>query len=286
MSTSHEDHKREEIKEAIDPFFKGGPIYRRPIFKIGIIWILMTIIGVLISVLLPKHIMPESMGTTFGDVFKTVVIFSIIAAPVAAAVWAIGLYSLLAWRKVMPDKNEAPPDGPSLRGHTVTTAVWLGLSTLLVLVLLVWGMTVLQGQTNPQEGTIRVDVTGQQWLWTFSYPGTGVTSNVLEVPVNTPVIFQVTSEDVTHGFWPVQLGTQIDANPGFITYIKTTPNKLGRFDVRCSQLCGLYHAYMYTHGNVLTKSQFRSWLTKQGASQGSVNGYASINQKFAEGKTK
>jgi cytochrome c oxidase subunit 2 len=145
-------------------------------------------------------------------------------------------------------------------------------------------MTVLSQQNRPQANTIRINVTGQQWLWTFSYPGTGVSSNVLEVPNNTAIIFQVTSADVTHGFWPVELGTQIDANPGFITYIQATPDRLGRFDVRCSQLCGLYHSYMYTHGEVVTQSQFKSWLRSQGASASSVNGFTSINKTFAEGK--
>ncbi len=284
MSTSHEEQKREEISEQIDPFFKGGPIYRRPIFKIGIIWAIFTIIGILIALLLPQHIMPTNQSHEFSDVMNTVVLFSILAAPVAAVVWAIAAYSLVAWRKRMPDYNEPPPDGAPLRGNTVAISAWLGISVFLVIVLLVWGMTVLGSQNQAQANTIRVNVTGQQWLWNFSYPGTGVSSNVLELPENTTVIFQVTSQDVTHGFWPVELGTQIDANPGFITYIQATPDKLGRFDVRCSQLCGLYHSYMYTHGEVVTPSQFKSWLRSQGASSSSVNGFTSINKTFAEGK--
>ena len=56
--------------------------------------------------------------------------------------------------------------------------------------------------------------------------------------------FNVTSVDVTHGFWPVALGVQVDANPGVVTVIRATPDKLGRFTVRCSQLCGLYHSFM------------------------------------------
>lgn len=284
MSASHEDQKREEISEQIDPFFKGGPIYRRPFFKIGIIWAIFTLIGILISIFLPRHIMPTHMAHEFGDVMDTMVFFSLLAAPVAAAVWAISAYSLIAWRKMSGKSDTPPEDGVPLRGNTVAVSLWLGISVVLVLVLLVWGMTVLSQQNRPQANTIRINVTGQQWLWTFSYPGTGVSSNVLEVPNNTAIIFQVTSQDVTHGFWPVELGTQIDANPGFITYIQATPDRLGRFDVRCSQLCGLYHSYMYTHGEVVTQSQFKSWLRSQGASASSVNGFTSINKTFAEGK--
>ncbi len=109
-------------------------------------------------------------------------------------------------------------------------------------------------------------MTGQQWLWTFSYPGTGVESRSLVLPVNRPVEFNVTSVDVTHGFWPAALGVQVDANPEETTVIRTTPDKLGNFEVRCSQLCGLYHAFMDASGPVVTPASFAKWLQSQGPS--------------------
>jgi cytochrome c oxidase subunit 2 len=110
-------------------------------------------------------------------------------------------------------------------------------------------------------------VTGQQWLWTFSYPGAdNVQTRSLVLPVGRTVVFHVTSEDVTHGFWPVQLGVQVDANPNVVTVIQATPNKLGTFTVRCSQLCGLYHSFMYASGAVVTPQKFAAWLHAQGAS--------------------
>jgi cytochrome c oxidase subunit 2 len=120
-------------------------------------------------------------------------------------------------------------------------------------------------------------VTGQQWLWTFSYPGTGVESRSLVLPVNRPVEFNVTSVDVTHGFWPAALGVQVDANPNVTTVIRTTPNKLGGFTVRCSQLCGLYHSEMYAPGSVVTSGQFSAWLQKQGATPSTADQVARVS---------
>ena len=108
--------------------------------------------------------------------------------------------------------------------------------------------------THPD--TLQVNVTGQQWVWTFSYPGTGVETRALVLPVNRPVEFNVTSVDVTHGFWPAQLGVQVDANPEETTVIRTTPNKLGTFEVRCSQLCGLYHSFMDAPGRWSPRKRF------------------------------
>ncbi len=62
-------------------------------------------------------------------------------------------------------------------------------------------------------------MTAQQWLWTFNYPQYGVSSQgqVLELPVNRPVEFDVTSEDVLHGFAIQAFGIRVDANPGEVT---------------------------------------------------------------------
>jgi cytochrome c oxidase subunit 2 len=200
-------------------------------------------------------------------VWQTLVLFTILAAPVAAFVYAVGLYSLIGWRaRGFGKSDEAPPDGPALRGDAPMTAVWVGVSALLVIILLVWGLGEFTADQTSHPDTLQVDVTGQQWLWSFSYPGAGnVQTRSLVLPINRPVQFNVTSEDVTHGFWPAALGVQVDANPNVITVTEATPDKLGNFTVRCSQLCGLYHSLMYASGAVVTPQKFALWLHSQGA---------------------
>ncbi len=82
---------------------------------------------------------------------------------------------------------------------------------------------------------------------------------------------------MTHGFWPAALGVQVDANPGVVTVIRSTPNKLGKFTVQCSQLCGLYHSFMNNEAAIVTTQQFASWLQGHGASPSSANQVAGIN---------
>jgi len=243
---------------------EAKPFFSRPGGKIFVIWLLMTIIGVVIGLYAPKHLMPQMVSIEGHRAVLTVVVFTVLAAPVAALVWAVGTYSLLAWRRGAP---ETPPeDGPPIRGNGPLTIVWLIVTSFLCIVLLVWGLAELSADTAPHSNALQVDVTGQQWLWTFGYPGTGVQSRTLVLPVNRPVQFNVTSEDVTHGFWSLSLGVQIDANPDVVTTLLATPNKLGSFVVRCSQICGIYHAFMYAPGKVVTTTQFAQWLQSQGAS--------------------
>jgi cytochrome c oxidase subunit 2 len=252
-----------EPSDPIIPVVK--PFFSRPAGKIFIIWATMTAAGVLIGFYAPHHLLPRMMSPEGGDVWATVVLFTVMAAPVAALVYAIGIYSLLAWRH-RGNADVPPPDGPALRGNSTTVTMWLGGSTVLVLALLAWGLSVYSTDQTSHPGALQVDVTGQQWLWTFSYPGTNVETRELVLPVNRPVQFNVTSLDVIHGFWPVNLGVQVDANPGYVTVIYSTPNRLGSFAVRCSQLCGMYHSFMYAPGSVVTATAFSKWLMQHGAS--------------------
>jgi cytochrome c oxidase subunit 2 len=256
-----------ERTDGPDPIPASRPFFSRPSGKIFIIWLAMTVVGVLIGVYAPHHLLPTMLSTEGRDVWATIVFFTVLAAPVAAFVYAVGLYSLLAWRKPGSARSdEPPPDGPALRGNSTATVVWLSVSTVLVLMLLVWGLAELRSEDVTHPNSLQVDVTGQQWLWTFSYPGAGnVKTRSLVLPVDRTVVFHVTSEDVTHGFWPVQLGVQVDANPNVVTTIQATPDKLGTFVVRCSQLCGLYHSFMYAPGAVVTPQKFAHWLQTQGA---------------------
>ena len=104
----------------------------------------------------------------------------------------------------------------------------------------------------------------QQWQFTYRFPSTvGVETRQLELPENTLIEFNVTSLDVIHSFWAYQLGVKADANPGVnnIAYV-TTQGPLN-FNVRCAELCGLWHGYMFNTGGVVPKTQFATWIAQQ-----------------------
>lgn len=226
------------------------------------IWLVLTIVGVVIGIYAPGWLMPKAASSTMHLVILTVIVFSVAAAPVAAMVYSIALYALVKWRW----RGEGvPPDGPNLRNNTPLTAVWVIGSTVLTIFLLIWGLAALAvddgggGGKNPMT----IDVTGQQWAWSFSYPGTHVSSNELYLPVNDKITFDVTSKDVVHGFWIVQMGVKVNANPGVTTTVSVTPDKVGTYDIRCTEICGLYHAFMVTRVKVLSDADFSKWLASQ-----------------------
>jgi cytochrome c oxidase subunit 2 len=245
-------------------------LHRPATRHVALIWAAMTTALVFFA-FVPARLMGPPASPTKRAVEDTMTAFSIAAAPVAAVVWSVALYSLIKWRR----KGATGPDtedGPGMRGsRSPATVVWVFLSSLLCVFMLIWGLAEI-GKVNASAASpdpLVVDVTGQQWVWTFSYPQQGnIETDQLYLPVNRPVVFYVHSEDVIHSFWVVQLGIKVDANPGEITKTSVLPDRLGTFDIRCAELCGLLHADMETYAHVVKESSFNHWVTANGGQVG------------------
>ena len=211
----------------------------------------------------------RSMGVAASETMSTTIhmmrVFTWVAAPIAGLVAAMAMTTLIA--KI--HYGDTPPEEADhqIRNSTKLSATWLVVSSVLCLFAVVWGTVVLQKDNAAllDPKAMNVNVTGQQWAWNFDYVNNGtVRSNVLYLPVNKPVVFHISSKDVIHGFWIVQMGIKVDANPGYTTETSTTPNKIGIYDLRCAELCGLYHAFMQTKVHVVSQGDYDAWIKSQG----------------------
>jgi cytochrome c oxidase subunit II len=197
-----------------------------------------------------------------------------LATPVAMAVLVYFIYAMIAFRERDPS---VVVDGPPIRGDARVQTWWLIVTTAIVLFLAGYGTVRLladgagggQGP-NPiatPSGTgpvLPVQVIAQQWKFTYRWPTYGgVETPEIELPANTTIKFNVTSLDVIHSFWAYQLGVKADANPSVnnIAYV-TTKGPL-TFNVRCAELCGVWHGYMFATGRVVPKAQFARWIVQQ-----------------------
>ena len=183
-------------------------------------------------------------------------------------------YALVQFRA--PKGESELRDGPPLRGHYRAQLVWLASTTVAVLFLAIFGTAELLADNGAGSGggpspawkpggpVLPVQVIGQQWEFTYRYPTFGgVETAQLVLPQGTEIAFHVTSLDVVHSFWAYELGVKADANPGVdnVAYVKT--KKLGTFQIRCAELCGLFHGYMFDTGKVVTQTQFDAWVKAQ-----------------------
>jgi cytochrome c oxidase subunit 2 len=182
------------------------------------------------------------------------------------------LYSVFVFRA---DKDDPLRDGAHIRGHMPSQIAWLVLTTITVLGLAIFGSAELltngsgggQGPkpiSKPSGTVLPVQVIGQQWEFTYRYPTYGgVETAQLVIPVGQKIAFHVTSLDAIHSFWAYELGVKADANPGVDNVAYVTPKKIESFNVRCAELCGLWHGYMYDTGEVVSSSDFTSWIAGQ-----------------------
>ena len=220
--------------------------------------------------------MPPGKATDVAkaQVFSNVVML-VLMTPITMFILVYLAYVLVVFRVRDDDKNR---DGAPIRGNMRLQVIWLVTTTIAVLFLAIFGSAALltsngagggQGPhplAKPSGVALPVQVIAQQWEFTYRYPTYGgVETPQLVIPVNRQIAFHVTSLDAIHSFWAYQLGVKADANPGVdnVAYVK--PKTVRTFSIRCAELCGLLHGYMFDTGRVVSDSQFASWIAQQQA---------------------
>jgi cytochrome c oxidase subunit II len=239
-------------------------------------------IATAVAVLLPWLPTPSSREAGRIDfVFWFVIgicifVFSIVAAMLA--------YSVVRFRAAPDDES----DGPPIHGHTGLEIAWTLVPTLLVTSIGIVSAVVLAQNDAKGSDVLHVDVTAQQFAWSFSYPDAGgLTSAVLRLPKDRSVLLTLHSKDVIHSFWVPEFGQKQDTVPGLTTTLHITPDRLGTFPVICTELCGLGHALMRSQAIVMTPKAFDAWLAQQrkalgGASSGGAGTAAAGRTVFAD----
>jgi len=89
----------------------------------------------------------------------------------------------------------------------------------------------------------------------------------MAVPVNKEIHLLMHAKDVGHSFYVRELRVQQDFVPGLDVSLHFTATKVGRYEIVCTQLCGLGHYNMKAYLSVMSQEDFDSWLKKQAALQ-------------------
>jgi cytochrome c oxidase subunit 2 len=213
--------------------------------------------------------LPDPGAEEAGPIDNVYWFVTIICVVIFAVVAGVSVYAVWKFR-APPDDEE---DGSPIHGHTGLEVVWTVVPTVLVTAIALYsGVVLTQVEDIPAEHRI-VEVSAQQFAWSFTYPDEEVTSGELVLPVSEPVEFKITARDVIHSFWVPEWRLKQDAVPGVQTRLVITPSRTGDFTVICTELCGLGHASMRARARVVDRREFRAWLAEQreaaaGATQG------------------
>ncbi|MDP9293329.1 MAG: cytochrome c oxidase subunit II [Actinomycetota bacterium] len=213
----------------------------------------------------------------------------IVSVPIFVLVETIVLYSV--WRFRMRPGEELA-DGPPIHGNTRLEVVWTAIPAIILVGLCSYAYVVLRDIETADAGKrdMQVRVVGEQFTWTFYYPGAGgkeVASNQLYLPLGKGVKFSVQSKDVLHDFWVPAFRQKIDAVPGITTSIRITTRKRGVFPVICAELCGLGHSVMRQSAHVVSPAEFDKWLADKRAQgqPGGGGGGGAAGAPAKDGKT-
>ena len=108
---------------------------------------------------------------------------------------------------------------------------------------------------------LTVQVVALDWKWLFIYPQQHVASvNMVEIPTDTPVDFQITSDTVMNSFWIPQLGGQIYAMPGMSTHLHLIADRSGSFYGSPANIAGSGFARMTFVAKAVSQGGFDAWL--------------------------
>jgi cytochrome c oxidase subunit 2 len=163
-----------------------------------------------------------------------------------------------------------------ITGDEIHLKRWISIPHFLVIVcdivILAGAITVWYNikQVMP-AADVTVRVIGQQWAWSFQLPGPdGVMDTAddvrlvgeLHVAVNTTYHFELMSRDVVHSFAIPAFRLKQDALPGRTITGWFRPNRVGIYDIQCTQMCGIGHALMAGRVIVETPKDHAAWLLR------------------------
>ncbi|HTC45778.1 MAG TPA: hypothetical protein VK722_00530 [Candidatus Aquilonibacter sp.] len=153
--------------------------------------------------------------------------------------------------------------------------------------------------TPPGAGALPIQVQAGQFAFYFRYPGPDGTFGPLHpdqiseananffgldtthdqdskddivtaemaIPVNHEIHLLMHSKDLGHSFYVPELRVQQDFVPGLDVSIHFTATKIGKYEIVCTQLCGLGHYNMKAYLEVKSQEDYDAWLKQQAALQ-------------------
>jgi cytochrome c oxidase subunit 2 len=242
---------------------RRGPVTTRTWLIFAAIMIVASIVGVVAGLAIEWF--PEQGSTIASDIDTFWDVLLIVSVPIFVLVTGVVLFCIWRWR-MRPGEERL--DGPPIHGNTRLEVIWTAVPTVIIAALCAYATVLLLDiQEAPAKGTRIVEVTGEQFAWTFAMNegGKKIQATRIVLPVNEPVEFRVHSKDVLHDFWVPEWRLKVDAVPGLTTKYSLTPDKTGRFQVVCAELCGLGHAYMRQFVTVGSATDFKAWVDEMGA---------------------
>jgi cytochrome o ubiquinol oxidase subunit 2 len=169
-----------------------------------------------------------------------------------------------AWR--YREGNKKAKYQPDFDRSRIIESVWWGvpLAIITVLAIAAYQSSHSLDPYKPLQAKVKplsIQVVALEWRWLFIYPEQNIaTTNLVQLPINTPVSFDVTADAPMNSFWIPQLGGQIYAMSGMSTKMHLIADKTGSFQGVSANISGKGFADMSFTVNTVSRSDFDKWV--------------------------
>jgi cytochrome c oxidase subunit 2 len=235
--------------------------------------------------------LPPQAATHAGEIDHMIVLVHWLMLVLFVGWGAFFIFVLFRFRKgANPRATYAGAKGKFAKGLEVGVAI-VEVVLLVVYAIPAWASRVADFPSENEAVVVRV--MAKQFEWISHYPGADgrfgrrevarvaadnplglvradadakddiVTTNQLNLPVDRPVLVQLTSQDVIHSFGLFEMRVKQDAIPGMEIPVWFVPNRVGQYEIACSQLCGIGHFRMRGFVNIQSDADFRNFLAEE-----------------------
>jgi len=211
---------------------------------------------------------PHSPGT---DQIDTLLWIGFVVATILVV--AINAALIYALRRYRGDRGAEPRQVRGGRGSQLRVgAVLTAFAAVILVVSLVYTgkaretpATGSAGLASAQSKPLKIEATGQQWLWRYDYPNSAFSYYKLVVPVDTTVELDLLSTDVIHTWDVPELAPKRDAVPGKTNHVVFRADEEGNFDGNSATFSGQAYAAMRTEVEVVSPDAYEEFVKQQKA---------------------
>jgi len=225
------------------------------------------------------------LASNWGQIDFTLDITLVLTGIVFIIINLFVAYCTIRYRYNKNNKADFDPENKKMEW------ILIAITSLGVIFLLAPGLFVYSEFVSPPEDAQIVEVVGQQFAWSFRFPGEDdvlgisdmrfvsltnpygidpddpnghddilIQDKVLHLPVGVPVKTQMRSKDVLHDFYVPNFRVKMDLVPGLVTSLWFTPTEVGDYEIVCAEYCGNGHHTMGGRVIVEDQASFDAWL--------------------------
>jgi cytochrome c oxidase subunit II len=219
----------------------------------------------------PGGLGPPDPRTPSGETINEIywVVFAVCAVVFVFVETALVLF-IVRFRRRHGTPEEA--EGPQIHGNTRLEIIWTLVPAVMLLGIAVYVFARTPAvQAIPDGGNeLRIRVDAHQFYWQYEYENGAISLDTLRIPVDRPVVLELTALDVDHSWWVPELTGKKDAIPGRVNELSFTAESEGTYEGYCAEHCGVQHSVMHTTVEVVSQPEFDRWVESKAVTQASV----------------